>query len=110
MAEIVTRTEEQLEQLLTKKEKIERRIHEAKSRVSQAERKKRTQKLIQIGGLVEIAGLGDLDKGALLGALLEIVEKVKRNPLQAHAWKQLGDFTLKQREDIRKGKGEKADE
>lgn len=110
MAEIVTNSEEKLEQLIDKKAKIERRINEEKSRLSQANRKKRTQKLIQIGGLAEIAGLGNLDKGVMLGALLEIAARIKRNPDQAHAWKQVGDFTLKQREDARTGNRKESDQ
>lgn len=103
MADTVTNPEEKLEHLIDKKAKLERRINEERSRLSQANRKKRTQKLIQIGGLAEIAGLGNFDKGAMLGALLEIAARIKKHPDLAYAWKQVGDLTLKQREDARMG-------
>ncbi len=109
MTETVSNPEEKLEQLIGKKAKLERRINEERSRISQANRKKRTRKLIQIGGLAEIAGLGNLDKGILLGAFLEIAGKVKKNPQQSYAWKQIGDFTLQKREEARKVTERKVD-
>lgn len=58
----------------------------------EAERKARTRRLIELGGLVELAGLGERDKGALLGALLALA---KTSDAERWAgWKQAGDGKL----------------
>ena len=43
-----------------------------KGRLSEKERKTRTRKLIEMGGLAEIAGLLESDPGFILGALLNL--------------------------------------
>lgn len=61
----------------------------------EAERKARTRRLIELGGLVELAGLGERDKGALLGALLALA---KTSDAERWAgWKAAGDAALAQR-------------
>ncbi len=45
-----------------------------KGKLSEKDRKARTRELIQIGGLSEIAGLRNSDKGFLLGVLLKAKE------------------------------------
>lgn len=72
-----------------------------KGRLSEKERKARTRKLIQIGGLAEIAGLLESDEGFLLGALLNAAEI---SP-DSERWKSLkgkGDSLLKEGEAFRK--------
>jgi len=53
------------------------------------ERKNRTRKLIQLGGLVLKAHLADWDSNTLLGALLFIKEK-GADPQQREAWSHKG--------------------
>lgn len=51
------------------------RLKQLESHVKLMERKSRTRKLIELGGLVAKAGLDDLESNVLYGALLEIKEK-----------------------------------
>ena len=72
-----------------------------KGRLSEKERKARTRKLIEIGGLAEIAGLLEFDPGFLLGSFLNIAEVSS----DSERWKSLktkGDGLLKEREAARK--------
>lgn len=63
-------------------------------------RKARDHRLIQLGALVEIAGLIDLDRGTLLGGLIAMKEHLARDTgeQKAKLWKSFGDDTLMQRE------------
>ena len=72
-----------------------------KGRQSEKERKARTRKLIQIGGLAEVAELVDADPGFLLGHLMQ----GKDISPESGDWKRLkakGDSVLKEREAARK--------
>lgn len=62
----------ELERLEQKKKKVQENLLKAKAKLKERERKNRTRRLIELGGLVEIAGLSDVNRGALLGAMLEI--------------------------------------
>jgi len=44
------------------------------------ERKKDAHEKIQLGGLVVKAGLRNVNKAIILGALLEVADELKRNP------------------------------
>ena len=48
------------------------RLAEEAAKLKDAERKARTRRLIEAGGLIEKAGLHDLDSNALYGALLSL--------------------------------------
>jgi hypothetical protein len=73
----------------------------AQGRIKERERKQRTRRLIEIGGLADIAGVADTDKGALLGALLE-VSRMLNNKLLYSKMKVAGDKLLAEREKERK--------
>ncbi len=73
----------------------------AQGRIKERERKQRTRRLIEIGGLADIAGVADTDKGALLGALLE-VSKMLEDKLVYSKMKVEGDKLLSERENERK--------
>jgi hypothetical protein len=73
----------------------------AQGRIRERERKQRTRRLIEIGGLADIAGVADTDKGALLGALLE-VSKMLEDKLTYSKMKTDGDRILSERETERK--------
>lgn len=80
-------------------------LRKVQDRQAKAEaRKKRNQALFQVGGLVEIAGLLDADKGALLGALFAVAETLKQGPesTRFQQWKSAGDARLAERERNRK--------
>lgn len=66
--------EERLKQLKAKAAQIA-----ARERASQREKERKAdaQRKIQLGGLVVLAGLADLDKGVLLGGLLAIADQLK---------------------------------
>ena len=69
-----------------------------------AARKARNHALFMVGGLAEIAGLLELDKGTLLGALV-MISQVAQNPADQHTlknWKNAGDALLAEREATRK--------
>lgn len=70
---------------------------------NEAERKARTRKMIEVGGLVELAGLADLDRGALLGLLLAAAKQAGDADALAAA-KRAGDALLTSREADRKAK------
>jgi DUF4097 and DUF4098 domain-containing protein YvlB len=69
---------EKLRQSLAEKEK---RLKEARREISRKEReaarKARAHALIQLGWLVDLVGLGDVDKGALVGGLLKIAKDLE---------------------------------
>lgn len=79
-----------------------RRDQERKEKI--AARKARNHALFMVGGLAEIAGLLELDKGTLLGALV-MISQVAQNPADQHTlknWKNAGDALLAEREATRK--------
>lgn len=63
----------------------------------EAERKARTRKLIELGGLVEIAGLTEMDRGTLLGLMLAGAGAAN-DPERAASWKTRGDAAIAERE------------
>jgi hypothetical protein len=75
----------------------------AQGRIRERERKQRTRRLIEIGGLADIAGISDLDRGALLGAFIE-VGRLLSDGLTYSKMKAEGDALLKDRETERKTK------
>ncbi len=62
----------------------------------EAERKARTHRLIELGGLIELADVGSWDKGILLGALLGLAQV--NDPERKARWKASGDARLADRE------------
>ena len=61
-----------------------------------AEKKARDHRLIELGALFDLAGIGDQDRGALLGALLGMAN-VKESDRWAN-WKRQGDAILAAKE------------
>lgn len=58
----------------------------------EAERKARTRRLIELGGLIELAGIGQRSRGELLGAFLALAKT--DDPQRWAGWKQAGDGKL----------------
>lgn len=73
-----------------------RKIRELERKIKAAERKQRTRELIQIGGIAEIAGLRYLDKGVLLGLLLQGKQMLEDQETYRNL-KRLGDRALRER-------------
>ena len=59
------------------------RLAEEEARIKDQERKQRTRRLIETGGLVEKAGLLDLEPNALLGGLIALKEMSAKPDLVA---------------------------
>lgn len=81
LEEQIRESEERLKQLKARAAQLaakERAALKAQTRQEETRRK------IQHGGLVALAGLSDLDKGVLLGALLDIVDKLKSDQSEAY--------------------------
>jgi len=93
-----------LEDLKKRKAQLEARIVNQENREKTQARKKRTRDLIEIGGLAEIAGLRELDRGALLGALLFVAKIADKEPARVRRWKTNGDDVLASRKKQRQTK------
>jgi hypothetical protein len=65
------------------------RLAEQEAKLKDAERRARTRRLIEAGGLIDKAGLLDLDANALYGALLSLRDGVGDKD-QADRWAALG--------------------
>jgi hypothetical protein len=77
--------EEEKKKLALKKSRIEAK----EKRLKEKERKVRTRRLIELGGLVSKAGIEELNNNALLGAFLDIKERLKEEPT-VKKWKDKG--------------------
>lgn len=77
--------EEEKKKLALKKSRIEAKEKQLKDK----ERKVRTRRLIELGVLVSKAGIEELNNNALLGALLEIKERLKEEST-VKKWKDKG--------------------
>lgn len=73
------------------------KIKQLEASVKTAERKARTRHLIELGGLVSKAGLGSCEVNTLLGALLDIKEKLADEKLK-DVWTHKGGVLFKQEE------------
>lgn len=62
---------EQLRQLKARKQQM---AAQARAKEAKAKRAEENQRKYEVGGLVKLAGLLDMDKGTLLGALLALAE------------------------------------
>ena len=69
------------------------RLAEQEAKLKDAGRKARTRRLIEAGGLIEKAGLLDLDANALYGALLSLRDGADDNS-QMEKWSALGGRTF----------------
>jgi vacuolar-type H+-ATPase subunit I/STV1 len=71
--EQIREQEERLKQLKAKASQLQARERAA---LKAKQRQEDTHRKIQHGGLVVLAGLAELDKGVLLGALLDVADKL----------------------------------
>jgi hypothetical protein len=109
LASLEARAEKLRQQLAEK----ERALKEARREISRKEkiaaRKERTRKLIQLGGLVEMVGLAEIDKGALVGGLKKIAKDLERREksLFFTLYKKEGDLLLSEKESEKLGEPDK---
>jgi len=92
-------SEEKKKDLILRKSRLEAQI----KRLENADRKKQTSRKIELGGLIIKARVNDLNNNALLGALLEVQEKMKEDST-VKKWKDKGDAAFKK---AKKENGEK---
>src|SRR5713101_5943880 len=86
--------QQRLARLLEQKKALEARISREQGLLRERERKARTRRLIEYGGLVAIAGLDEEDKGTVLGLLLEGARRLPVDAKARQRWKVLGDREL----------------
>ena len=86
--------QQRLARLLEQKKALEAKISREQGLLRERERKARTRRLIEYGGLVAIAGLDEEDKGTVLGLLLEGARRLPVDAKARQRWKQLGDHEL----------------
>ena len=85
---------------LAKLKQRQARLEQQQAALKEQERKARTRRLIQIGGLVEKAGLLALDTASLYGALISIEQQVGDEKTVAR-WGALGRSRLQDDERAR---------
>jgi hypothetical protein len=86
--------QQRLVRLLEQKKALEAKISREQGMLRERERKARTRRLIEYGGLVAIAELDDEDKGTVLGLLLEGARRLPVDAKARQRWKELGDREL----------------
>lgn len=84
-----------LKDLLAKKKS---RLNQKEKILKDKERKHRTRKLIELGGLISKAELEHLNEATLLGALLEIKEKLSNESI--NSWTLKGEKALQNDREI----------
>ena len=75
------------------KEKVDRlkaKLQSQEQKLKLTERKKRTRRLIELGGLIVKAELEELNNNTLLGALLSLKSSIAKNESLIHEWTEQG--------------------
>lgn len=88
-----------LKQLKARKAQLEA---QQKALESKKRRSEENQRKFEVGGLVKLAGLLDIDKGTLLGGFLMVADRLNNSPDWAANVKKRGDALLAEREQTRK--------
>jgi hypothetical protein len=79
------------------KERLERqkaRLQSQEQKLKLTERKKRTRRLIELGGLIVKAELEELNNNTLLGALLSLKSSISKNETLINEWTEQGAKTF----------------
>lgn len=98
IADKIATLKTKLQQLEAEQKKQERAARQAEATKA---RKEENRCKFELGGLVKLAGLHNVDRGALLGALMSL-EPLLADPQQAPEFKRYGDVLLARRERERK--------
>lgn len=83
-----------LDKLKAKKAELEAQIRSMHARETAKQRKADARRKIELGGLVLKAGLGQHDKGELLGGLLALASQLGSDANAKAAYKRAGDAAL----------------
>jgi multidrug resistance efflux pump len=86
-----------LQKLQEKQAELKAQISREEARIRESERKARTRRLIEYGGLVDLAELTTMDKGTLLGMFLEGARRIGAGDEVVKQWKRAGDKLLGER-------------
>lgn len=101
MADTLEKIREQRDKLKAKMnddlKKLKARENAIIARQNQQERKARTRRLIQFGGLGDIAGLTEKDPATILGGLLMIAKNIEENNALLATWQIAGSKMLDDR-------------
>lgn len=87
--------------LIERRKKLEQRknrLKQLEASLNAQERKNRTRRLIELGGLVSKAKLEDWNSNAILGALLSLKEK-EQDVSQMNAWAHKGGVAFSEEKD-----------
>ena len=79
--------QQRLARLLEQKKALEAKISREQGLLRERERKARTRRLIEYGGLVAIAELDEEDQGTVLGLLLEGARRLQVDAKARQRWK-----------------------
>lgn len=82
--------QQKLARLLEQKKALEAKISREQGLLRERERKARTRRLIELGGLVAVAGLDQEAKDVVLGLLLEGARRVQEEPHVRQRWQAQG--------------------
>lgn len=96
MANDKAKIQSRLQELEARKRKVENELKFQKRKLKEQARKARTRRLIEVGGLADIAGLIETDPAALLGAMLQ-VSQILQDELTFKMMKSKGDEVLRER-------------
>ena len=88
-----------LEERRKRLEQRKQKLKDQEQKLKEMMRKKRTRHLIEIGALIEKAGLSDLSKDTLYGAFLHIQNTLDANQ---HTWKKQGGIAFQKEKAKRK--------
>ena len=90
---VISSIDKQKKSLKAKRAELDRK----EKLLKEKERKVQTKKLINHGSLIEKAGISELDPKALLGALLEISNKIE-DKSQLENWSNIGNEFLEKKD------------
>mgnify|MGYP000027171612 FL=1 len=104
ISEKISSIEQEISQKHAKLEKDLGRIYAqmykaGASSAAKKARQERTHHLCNLGGLVEKAGLGEMEPSALLGMLLQQADFLSKNPGVLSRWTEMGQAVLSEREE-----------
>ena len=104
ISEKISSIEQEISQKQAKLEKDLGRIYAqmykaGASSAAKKARQERTHHLCNLGGLVEKAGLGEMEPSALLGMLLKQADFLSKNPGVLSRWTEMGQAVLSEREE-----------
>lgn len=87
-----------MERLEQQKKELQRQQRQLQREEAAKQRKERTRRLIEVGGLVELAGIGLVNKSVLLGAMAELNEVIASDPEAVAKFRAAGEAIMAERQ------------